>query len=89
MKQYVKNARNCGTTSHGYRLYLVPKTERAEICHAWGDKDRTTIDESLKELKAIPKNAYQKGFEDWKKRWYKCIISEGDYFEGGKIDIDE
>jgi len=44
---------------------------------------------SLKELKAIPKSAYQKCFEDWKKRWHKCIISEGDYFEGGKIDIDE
>ncbi|EFN69735.1 hypothetical protein EAG_10056, partial [Camponotus floridanus] len=23
-----------------------------------------------------------KCFEDWKKRWHKCIISEGDYFEG-------
>jgi len=44
---------------------------------------------SLKELKAIPKNAYQKCFGDWKKRWHKCIMSEGDYFEGDKIDIDE
>ena len=45
--------------------------------------------ESLRELKDIPKSAYQKGFEDWKKRWYKCIISEGDHFEGDNIEIHE
>ena len=44
---------------------------------------------SLEELKVIPKSAYQKCFEDWKKRWRKCIISEEDYFGGDKIDIDE
>ncbi|EFN61457.1 hypothetical protein EAG_06045, partial [Camponotus floridanus] len=35
---------------------------------------------SLEELETIPKSADQKCFEDWKKRWHKCIISEGDYF---------
>ena len=44
---------------------------------------------SLEELKAIQKSAFQKWFEDWKKRWHKSIISKGDYFEGDKIDIDE
>nr|APL98288.1 putative DD34D transposase [Bactrocera tryoni] len=44
---------------------------------------------SLKELKAIPKSAYEKCFEDWKNRWHKCITSGGDYFEGDKINIDE
>ena len=52
-----------------------------------------TIDEmkteSLRELKDIPKNAYQKCFEDWKKHWHKCIITEGDYFEGDNIEIRE
>ena len=37
--------------------------------------------ESLRELKDIPKSAYRNCFEDWKKRWHKCIISEGDYYE--------
>ena len=27
--------------------------------------------------------------EDWKKLWHKCIIFEGDYFEGDNIDIGE
>ena len=43
--------------------------------------------ESLRELKDILKSAYQKCFEDWKKRWHKCIISEGDYFEEDNIEI--
>ena len=45
--------------------------------------------ESLRELKDIPKSAYQKCFEDWEKRCDKCIISEGDYFEGDNIEIHE
>ena len=44
---------------------------------------------SLEEFKAIPESAYQKFFEHWKKRWHKCIISEGDYFELDNINIDE
>ena len=53
----------------------------------------STIEEiktaSLKELKAIPQNDHQKYFNDWKKRWHKCIISNGDYFEGDNINIDQ
>ena len=45
--------------------------------------------ESLRELKDIPKSAYQKCFEDWKKCWHKCIISKGVYFEGDNIEIHE
>ena len=53
----------------------------------------TAIDDiksaSLKELKAIPKIEFEKCFEDWKKRWQKCIISNGDYYEGDNINVDE
>ena len=45
--------------------------------------------ESLRDLKDIPKSAYHKCFQDYKKRWHKCLISEGDYFEGGNIKIHE
>ena len=44
---------------------------------------------SLKELKTIPKTEFEKCFEDWKKRWHKRIISNGDYFEGDNINVDE
>ena len=43
-------------------------------------------EKSKQELLAILKSEYQKCFEDWKKkRWHKCILSEGSYFEGDKI----
>ena len=32
----------------------------------------------------IPKSAFPKCYEDWKKRWHKRIISGGVYFEGGQ-----
>ena len=44
---------------------------------------------SLKELKAIPKIEFDKGFEVWKKSWHKCIISNGDCFKGDNINVHE
>jgi hypothetical protein len=44
---------------------------------------------SKKELKAIPKAAHQKCYEDWKKRLHMCIASNGDYFQGDKINTEE
>ena len=32
---------------------------------------------------------FNKCFDDWKKRWHKCIISGGDYFEGDEIYLDK
>ena len=39
---------------------------------------------SRRELKSIPENAFKKYFDDWIVRWHKCIISRGPYFEGDK-----
>jgi len=45
-----------------------------------------TIDEiqkhSTNELFAIPKEAFQ----SWQKRWGRCVASEGNYFEGDKLE---
>jgi len=32
-------------------------------------------------LKAITLHEFQNCFEQWKKRWDKCIASQGEYFE--------
>ncbi|CAK9833986.1 Protein GVQW3 [Anthophora retusa] len=40
-------------------------------------------------LMDIPKIEYQRCFEDWIKRWRKCIAVDGEYFEGDHIDLDE
>lgn len=69
-------------------FFLFPKIKRILKSHCF-----TSIDEiksaSLRELNVIPKIKFQKCFGDWKKRWHKCIISNGDYFEGDNIDVDE
>jgi len=37
---------------------------------------------AITELRAITESAFQETFEQWKKRWERCIASRGDYFEG-------
>jgi len=36
----------------------------------------------IRELRAITESAFQGAFQQWKKRWERCITSRGDYFEG-------
>ena len=71
-----------------YDFFLFPRLKRP-----MKGRRSVTIEEIktewLRELKDIPKSAYQKCFEDWEKRWHKCIISEGNYFEGDNIEIRE
>jgi len=48
-----------------------------------------TFDDSKKnstEFFAILKEAFQKAFQTWKKRWKRCVASEGNYFEGDKLE---
>jgi len=37
---------------------------------------------TLEVLKNISTEEFQKCFQQWEKRWYKCIESKGEYFEG-------
>ena len=39
-------------------------------------------EQSKQELLPIPKSSFQKCFENWKKRWHMCIISEGVTLQG-------
>lgn len=47
------------------------------------------MEKSQEALMGIPKTEYKKCFEDWIKRWHKCVAVDGDYFEGDNIDLDE
>jgi hypothetical protein len=40
---------------------------------------------SLRDLRGILQNTFQDAFQDWKKRWERCIKSGGEYFEGDKF----
>jgi hypothetical protein len=39
----------------------------------------------MEALKAITLQEFQNSFEQWKRRWNKCIDSQGEYFEGDYI----
>jgi hypothetical protein len=41
---------------------------------------------STKDLFAIPKEAFQKSFQILQKRSERCVASEGNYFEGDKLE---
>ena len=41
---------------------------------------------SIRDLRAIPQNTLQDAFQNWKKRWARCIKSGGEYFVGDKFD---
>ncbi|CAI6376783.1 unnamed protein product [Macrosiphum euphorbiae] len=69
-------------------FFLFPKLKRPMKGRRFSSIEEIKA-ESLRVLKDMPKSEYQECFEDWKKRWHKCIISGGDYFEGDHIDVDE
>ena len=37
---------------------------------------------TLEVLNNISTEEFQKCFQQWEKRWHKCIESKGEYFEG-------
>jgi transposase len=39
---------------------------------------------AIRELGAITESTFQEAFQQWKKRWERCIASRGDYFEGDR-----
>jgi hypothetical protein len=67
------------------RLFPVPKVEvnpkSSPISDGRGDKKN-----SLQDLRAIPQNTFQDAFQNWRKRWERCMNSRGEYFEGDKSD---
>jgi len=41
--------------------------------------------ESLRYLTVIPKSTYEKCYQSWTERWWKCITRRGYYFEGDSV----
>jgi hypothetical protein len=45
--------------------------------------DKEEIQENvIRRLRAIQESAFQEAFQEWKKRWERCIASRGGYFQG-------
>jgi len=39
------------------------------------------------QLKAIPVSDFQRCCEEWEQRLRRCVASQGNYFEGDKLDL--
>jgi len=39
------------------------------------------------QLKAILVSDFQRCYEEWEQCLQKCVASQGNYFEGGKLDL--
>ena len=69
-----KNTTGDESWMHGYDIETKAQLSQWKaFCYDCGDKRK----KSKQELLAISKSAFQKCFEVLKKRWHKCIISEG------------
>ena len=69
-------------------FWLFPKLKRPLRGHRF-DTIEEIQGETKKVLKAFPEIEFNMCFDDWKKRWHKCIISGGDYFERDQSDLDK
>jgi len=39
------------------------------------------------QLKAIPVSDYQRCYKEWEQRLWRCVASQGNYFEGNRLDL--
>ena len=53
------------------------------------DNIETIQSNATRELKAIPKSAFEDCFKMWKHRWEHVVQANGDYFEGCQSPDDE
>jgi len=66
-------------------FFLFPKLKSTLKGRCFDTSDE--IQKNLKkELFAIPKEVFQKAFQSWQKCWEQCVASEGNYFEGDKLE---
>ena len=66
-------------------LFLFPKLKSSLKGHRFQTVEEIE-ENSIRDLRAIPPNTFQDAFQNWKRRWERCIKSGGGYFERDKFD---
>jgi len=69
-------------------FFLFPKCKLVVRGQHLGNV-KTIKSETISLLKGLREEEFQGCFQQWKRRWDKCIVSNGEYFEGDHIDISE
>ena len=69
-------------------FFLFPKIKEILKGRHFDDIDDISSNTTAA-LKAIPQNQFQNCFEEWTRRWHRCIVSQGEYFEGDHGGIQQ
>ena len=69
-------------------FWMFPKLKMALKGKRLNDIE-TIQSNATRELKVIPKSAFEDYFKMWKHRWERVVQSNGDYFEGCHGPDDE
>jgi transposase len=67
-------------------LFLFPKIKEM-MKRRYSDDIDYIRSNTTAALKAIPQNHFQNCFQEWTRRWHRCIASQGEYFEGDNVAI--
>lgn len=67
-------------------FFLFPKCKSVMKGRYWDDV-KTIKNETTRHLKNLTSEEFQGCFEQWKRRWDKCIAVNGEYFEGDNINV--
>ena len=62
-------------------FFLFPKVKFALKGSRFDDVDTIKMN-ATQQLNNVTEEDFQRCFQQWQERWRKCIVSEGDYFEG-------
>jgi len=62
-------------------FFLFPRMKRQMKWKRFADVSEVKK-KTLEVLNNISTEEFQKCFQQWEKRWYNCIESKGEYFEG-------
>lgn len=69
-------------------FFLFPKCKMVLRGRHLGDVEAIKA-ETTRQLNSITTEDFQQCYQQWKRRWQKCISSQGEYFEGDHIVIPE
>jgi len=69
-------------------FFLLPKIKEILKRRHFDDIDDIR-NNTMAALKAIPQNQFQNRFEGWTRRWHRCIVSQGEFFEGDHGGIQQ
>jgi len=67
-------------------LFLRPKNHLNGRHFGTLDNIKKTVTD---ELKGIPAEAFQHCYGQWKQRLRRCVVAQGNYFEGDNLDLEK